>query len=315
MPKKESIWRRLNHLITHNLLLVIILVLAGWWLFSGDNPVRFNLTKGSVSYDYNEDMAMAEMAMPQSTKMMAYGRGGGIMPPIMENNFIPDAEDRKIVKNGSLDLEVTDTEKARTEAETIVTDMGGAITSLNSWETRPGVLAYNLTTRVPAEKLEEIVTLLTDLGIKKSENFNISDITAQYQDTENRLENLRARRDRLREMMDRKTDNLGDVLSIDRELANVQMEIENLERSQNRRDTDVAYSTLNLSLHPETQIGDVSNPHWNVTKSMRTAVNDLIQSSQGILDKLIKVLVYVPIWVPIVLILWFLDRKFLHRKK
>ncbi len=312
MPKNESIWRRVNNLVTHNLLLVIILVLGGWWLFSGNNPIHYNVTGQSVSYD--EDMAMSEMARPQA-KMMSFGRGrGGIMPP-MENNFIPDAEDRKIVKNGSLDLEVFDTEKARTKSETIIANTGGAVTSLNSWEARPGVLAYNLTTRVPAEKLEEVVTLLTELGVKKAENFNISDITAQYQDTENRLENLIARRDRLREMMERKTDKLGDVLSIDRELASVQTQIENLERSQNRRDTDVAYSTLHLSLRPETQIGDVANPHWNVTKSWKISVNALIQSSQGILDKLIKVVVYIPIWMPIVLILWFLDRKLIHKKK
>jgi len=313
MPNKESIWRRVNHLITNNLLLIIILILGGWWLFSGNNSLYYNITQEGIVYDHDE-----EMAMPRTTKMMVSSMGGGydslsISPA--ENNFIPDAEDRKIVKNGSLDLEVLNTEETRTEAENIVTDMGGAITNLNSWEARPGILAYNLTTRVPAEKLEEIVTLLTKLGIKKSENFNISDITAQYQDTENRLENLVARRDRLREMMDRKTDDLGDVLSIDRELSSVQMQIENLERSQNRRDTDVAYSTLHLSLRPETKIGDVANPHWNINKSWKMAVNSLIQSSQEILDKLIKVVVYIPIWLPIVLILWFLDRKFIHKKK
>jgi len=314
MAKKESLWSRSNHFVQEHLLLIIVLVFAGWWIWGNtSHPV---LREQSIAYDMNGEMD--EMALSRTTKSVTYGLGGGgyggAIAPMMENNFIPDAEDRKIIKNGSLDIEVSDTETARTDAEDIVKKEGGAITNLNSWETRPSVLAYNLTLRVPSEKLEDIIVQLTNLGVKKSENFNITDITAQYQDAENRLENLRARRDRLREMMDKKTDNLGDVLSVDRELANVQNEIENLERSQNRRDTDVAYSTLNLTLRPEPQIGDVQDPHWNATKSWKMAVNDLIQSSQGIANKLIKVVVYIPIWLPILLILWWLDRKFLRRR-
>ncbi|MCF7905584.1 DUF4349 domain-containing protein [Candidatus Gracilibacteria bacterium] len=313
MAQKESLWFRLNHFVQGHLLLIILLVLAGWWIWE-QNP-RPVFRGESMSYD--TDGAMEEMAM--APKMM-YSRatganyGGSIMPQ-MDNNFIPDAEDRKIIKNGSLDMEVTDTEEARMQAENIIEEEGGAITNLNSWETRPGILAYNFTLRVPSEKLEDIVVRLTELGIKKSESFNISDITAQYQDTENRLENLRARRDRLREMMGRETDKLADILAIDRELANVQNEIENLERSQNRRDTDVAYSTLNLTLRPEPQIGDVQDPHWNAKKSWRMAVNDFLTSSQHITDKLIKAVVYAPIWIPILLILWWVDRKFLRRRK
>ncbi len=311
MAKSESFFVRLNHFIYNHLLLIIILLLVGWWLYQ-QNPRPFS-GMGGMTQDasFSEEMA--------SPKMM-YSRGGAdfatssFMPPMMENNFVPNAEDRKIVKNASLDLEVADTEGARSQAETIITDAGGAVTNLNSWEVRPNVLAYNLTTRVPSEKLEDTILALTALGVKKSENFNTTDITAQYEDTENRLDNLRSRRDSLRAMMERDTSNLADILAVDRELANVQSEIEMLERTQSSRTTDVAYSTLTLSLNPETQIGDVSNPHWNVTKSWRTAINDFIMSSQGLTDKLIKVVVYIPIWLPILLILWWADRKFLKRR-
>ena len=130
-----------------------------------------------------------------------------------------------------------------------------------------------------------------------------------YRDNESRLKNLQARRDRLRKLMDKETDKLSDILEIDRELANVQTEIENLERMLKRQDVDVAYSTLNLSINPEPQIGDFTTPDWSPKRSWRGAINDLINSSQKIFDGAVKVGAYAPIWIPILLILWFVQRK------
>ncbi len=258
-----------------------------------------------------EEMAYEADYAPKM--MMASRNSAGYISPV-DNGYIPNAEDRKIIKNGSLSVEVADTEKARNEAEMQIESLGGEVTNMNSWEVRPGVLSYNFTVRIPSHKLEEAMEKLAFLGVKKSESIYTNDITASYQDTENQLENLRARRDRLRELMERETDNLGDVLNVDRELSNVQLQIENLERTQARRDTDVSHSTLNLSIMPETQIGDVSDPHWTVTKSWRMAINDLIQSAQSIADKFIIIIAYIPIWVPLLIILWILKVKVLDRK-
>ncbi len=256
-----------------------------------------------------------DMDMARAPKMMMAGRGGGGYFAETNNGYIPNAENRKIIKNGSISVEVADTEKAREEAEAQIAELDGEITNMNSWEVRPGVLSYNFTVRIPSDKLDEAMEKLAFLGVKKSENISTNDITAAYSDTENQLENLKARRDRLRELMDRETKDLGDVLSVDRELSNVQMQIENLERMQTRRDVNVSHSTLNLSLMPETQIGDVADPHWTFTKSWRMAINDLIQSSHGLADKLIKVIAYIPIWVPALIILWVLKVKVINKKK
>jgi len=255
------------------------------------------------------------MEMEYSSKMMsARGMGGGGIMPMMDG-YIPNAKDRKIIKNGSLSVEVADTEEAREEAEAQIKTLDGEITNMNSWEVRPGVLSYNFTVRVPSNKLEEAMEKLTFLGIKKSENISSNDITAQYSDTENQLENLKARRTRLRELMEKETDDLGDVLKVDRELSNVQLQIENLERMQSRRDVNVSYSTLNLSLLPEAQIGDIADPHWTVKKSWRMAINDLIQSSHGLANKLIMIVAYIPIWVPLFIILWVIKIKVINKKK
>ncbi len=305
----KNLWSSLNEFVHKHLLVLIIIVAAGWWLFGNNNVVnQFSSYGGNVMVDeaMNMEMAYAQKMLP------VRGMGDGIMPT---DGYIPNAKERKIIKNGSLSVEVADTEKARNEAELQVKSLGGEITNMNSWEVRPGILSYNFTLRIPSDKLEDAMEKLSFLGVKKSESISTNDITAQYSDTENRLKNLKSRRDRLRELMDRKTKDLGDVLSVDRELSNVQMQIENLERMQTRRDVNVSYSTLNLTLMPETQIGDVADPHWTMQKSWRIAINDLIQSSHGIADKLIKVVAYIPIWVPVLIVLWILKIKVIDKKK
>ena len=269
--------------------------------------------KSDASYDiaYEESEAMPMMA--RSIEMS--GRVAKmIMPePVFADDFAPEETERKIIRNASLQVEVSDTETAQELVGNKVQELNGRITNLNSYEVRQGVLSYNFTVRVPSDMLNKAMEEFTKMGVKKSESINEQDITAQYTDTESRLKNLEVRRDRLRELMDRETDNLADVLQIDRELSNVQQQIENYERTLKRHDTNVAFSILNLSLQPEPQIGDFQTPEWTVKKSWKQSVNDLIISLQEILDNGIQLLVFAPIWIPILLVLWAIQR-FIRRR-
>jgi len=306
--KKHHWYKDANDFVRTHLLLILIILAGVYWIGGDDVPVLRQLkqsVRNTMAYDVMEEASMDGAYAPSMAKSFVAGRGGG---SIMVDNFDPTVEDRKITKNGNLTIEVINTETSREQAETLIKDMGGYVTNLNSWEVRPRILAYNMTVRIPVEKLEESIEKLVALGVKKSESFSVNDITAQYVDNEARLKNLRARRERLLELMERESKRLEDVLEIDRELNNVQVQIEQLERQQKRNDADVAYSTLILSIQPEPEIGDISNPEWNPGRSWTLSVNKLIRSFQGVVDKLIAIVVYIPLWLPIVLILWALHR-------
>lgn len=302
--------------IKKNLILVTVILGLSYWFFPDiDHPIVLESRNSIKGYVTGMDMAMMDVEESYAPQMekASFGRGGGsIMPPVYADDFDPDQE-KKVIKNGSLTIEVVDPEEAKNEAEVKIGGLEGQITNLNSWETRPGVLSYNMTVRVPSESLDKAIEVLSGLGTKKSENFSVQDITASYFDTENQIKNLEARRDRLRTLMEKETESLKDILEVDRELSNVQRQIENLERTQKRRDVDVAYSTLHLTIQPEPEIGDVNNPHWSVDRSWKQSVNDLINASQGIFDKAIKLLVFAPIWLPILLVLVWVRRRFLSQ--
>jgi len=308
--------KSINQFIKDYALVLFIVIAAGIYLTSnGTNisPRVQNLVSQGASFSAssNELMSM-DMDSSESASMMSRAKSAvssSMRPPEALADFAPDAlQDRRIVKNGTLQLEVADTEESLAMVEAELVTQEAYITHQNSWEVRRGTLAYNVTIRVPAERLETLSENLEKLGLKKSENYSTSDITAQYRDTANRVQNLEVRRDRLRALMERETENISDVLEIDRELSRVQDDIDNLTNTQTRRDTDVAYSTLQLTLSPQAEIGDFNSPDWNLENSWKTAVNDFIFDARDVVDKLIRAFVYTPIWLPLLLILWGVKR-------
>jgi len=300
--------------VVRNLILMVGLVLLGVWAFPQNfNPQPYFDTSHNNSPEIEMDYMMEEAPMEFMAKSSVQRNSRISMP---NNQAFADVADeqRKVIKNASLNIEANDTDIAKDLVEEKVAELNGVVTNMNSYEVRSGVLAYNMTLRIPSGELDNALENIASLGIKKSENLSSNDITAQYQDTANQIANLEIRRERLRELMKFETDNLADVLQIDRELSNVQNQIENLERSQQRRDTDVDFSTVQLNIQPKTQIGDFSTPaEWNVEKTWKDSVNDLIGSLQKITAQAIRIAVYAPIWIPALIILWMIQRSIRRR--
>jgi hypothetical protein len=293
-------------------------VMIGYLLWPAGSNINFPqpvISESMLIQAINRDESMRMMessTAPRMAKMSAPRMSGMVQA---SDGFAPEASEQKIVKNASISLETKDTEVARVQIEDKIKNIGGQITNVNSWTVRPEVLGYNLQVRVPAEKLDQTLIDVSKLGSKQSENISVTDITSQYQDTENQIKNLEIRRDRLRAMMERDTDKLADVLAIDRELWSVQNQIENMTRTQQGRDRDVTFSQLNISLQPEPRIGDTDNPEWSVKSSWRQAVNKLIVKAQDIADKALQLVVFTPIWLPVLAAIIFVRRKFFKKIK
>ena len=325
--KIKNYWHTANTIVRENIIPIIAIFAIGFWLFGKptDSPQPYlkmaqnDMAKSPTSNRMTAKMTLAGQGgggqMMAEQMMIPGGFGGGKFPPYPQfENFDPNNPNRKIIKNANLAIEVNNTETAKKQAEEKIISLKGTITHLNSWEARPGTLNYNFTVRIPSENLESAVKTLATIGLKKSEGFSTQDITGSYTDTENQLENLRTRRERLRELMKTETKELKDILEVDRELSQVQGRIENLERIQKGRNIDTAYSTLNLMIQAEPEIGDFVNPQWSPEKSWKNAVNKLIQTSQNIFDKTVEILTFIPIWLPILILALWIKHKFFKKK-
>jgi len=317
----KNFWLNCNRIFRENIILFLgIFFLGYWFLFSGEIPIvyrnaMFTKTNHQIAAAPAMEMADSSNFSVRGAMNKSAGAENYFLPPVFADDFDPEEKDKKIIKNASLTLEVENTEDSKKMVEEEIQKLKGSITNLDSWEVRPEVLAYRFTIRIPTEKLDIAIENLNKLGVKKSENFSIRDITAQYTDTENRLKNSRIYLDSLRELMKKESKELKDILETKKEIASAQEKIENLEKLQKRRDTDVAYSTLNLTINPKVEIGDLINPDWHPKKSWKMAVNDLLQSSRTIFDKFVKLIVFTPIWLPVFLFLFILKKHFCKKCK
>jgi hypothetical protein len=325
MSKSPNVFARLFTKVKSYAWWGIGIVFFGWFLWPFEEGITVGEWSNESASHFRQEPVMdvlsgfnhSSMSKMQSKKEAAAPMALGRLAPVSiaqaDDGVAPEVTDRKIVKNASLNLEVSDTEESKILAEAEVKTLKGFVTNQNSWEVRPRILAYNMTVRVPAENLEKLIKNLEKIGIKKSENYSTSDITAAYADTQAEIKILEASRDTLRGLMEKKSDELTDYLKIYQELTRVQTRIDQLTRMQKKRDEQVTYSTLQLTIHPEPQIGDLVSPEWNVGKSWKLAVNDLWKFSQKLADKLIYIGVFSPIWITFLIFVW-LGRRFWKKR-
>ena len=317
MKKQNFIYKKLhtvNDFLRRKFFAVFFIILFLVVFFPGSKPPIIPILRKGFGGGESADIASSSPHLFSGNQVIqktismdrsiAHAESGG-----SNNN-----ENRKIVKSGSLNLEVEDTEISREKIESLISAQQGIITNLSSYRVRQDSLAYNFTIRVPEQHMDKLIENLEKMGEKTSENFSMRDITMFYSDTENQLKNLKTRRESLRKMMSRKTDKLSDVLEIDRELSTVQNQIDSLSRLQIKRDYDTEYSTLMLNLAPTPKIGDLTSPKWSGKKSWKISVNKLINAAQNIADKAIQIVVFSPIWLPLFFFLWLLRKKFWKKK-
>ena len=175
------------------------------------------------------------------------------------------ANDRAVIRTGTIVVEVDDFASARSNLTTTVRGYGGY--GSDSRENRREIDNNTLTlgagiVRVPSEDFDALVADTRALGQVESVETNSRDVSDQLVDIEARLENLRAERDQLRALY-QQANTTEDVLAVQRELSDVQQEIERLEARQQSLEDQVAYSTLTVRLEePRPRPDRVAPDRW-----------------------------------------------------
>ena len=191
------------------------------------------------------------------------------------------ADDRAIIRTGTIVVEVDDFGSARSDLIGTVQGYGGYVS--DSREDRREIdnetwTRGEVVLRVPSENFDALVDDARALGAVESVETNSRDVTDQLVDIEARLENLRAERDRLRTLYDR-ANTTEDVLAVQRELSDVQREIERLEARQQSLEDRVAFSTLTVRLEEPRPTPDrVAPDRWYDTP----VVSAFLQSIDGV---------------------------------
>jgi hypothetical protein len=157
---------------------------------------------------------------------------------------------RKLVRNASLLLEV----KNESMYPTTIKQIGEIAASMEGYtqsETERTILIL-----VPTERLDEAIKRIEPLGEIKSRNISVQDVTTQYVDLQIRIDNLRRLRDRLTDLIEQSAE-VKDILEVEKELARVTSQLEQLEGQLRGMEKRTAFATINVALDKRVSPGPI----------------------------------------------------------
>ena len=223
----------------------------------------------------------------------------------LDESEITDAltEDRKIVKTGSMTLEVEDIAETMDKVAEMADELNGYVVSSYKHEYERGV-AGRIIIRVPSEKFEEAFERLRQLATAVPyETTTAKDVTEEYVDLEAQLGNLLATEAQYLALLD-KAENVEEMLKVQKELSKVRGEIEQIEGRMKYLEQTSETSLIEVDLE-ETQ--GFAEP-WSASAAFQSAVRGLTTFGRGLATVLIWLGIFCWAWVP-PLVIWLRRRR------
>jgi hypothetical protein len=221
----------------------------------------------NTAYNDGDNGRSAGGAAPSGDDAAAEVPGGS-------DQSLPQAQvqDRKIVRNATLDLNVENVAVAVQQIEDAAGAAGGFVSSSNVFvsntdETGDSVertQTASVTIRVPAAAYSSVMIQLR--GVAKetvAETSDASEVTEEYTDLQARLRNLGATEARYLELLTRAV-TIDEILTVQDRLNTVRLEIEQVTGRINVLNslTDFATVTVGLSLPPAVAEAGGDNQNW-----------------------------------------------------
>jgi hypothetical protein len=218
------------------------------------------------------------------------------------------ASNRMVIQNADMARRVDDAEKAKADAETMTKSMGGYVESSSISGIEDQLPVANLTLRIPAPRFDEAMKRLRAMGEKISESVTGQDVTQQFADVEGRIRVLRAEEDSYVTML-RGARRIGEIIEIKDRLSQVRQELASYEQQKLSLKNLSSLSTINVRFEQRVAVGKPEAPQNAFEDAWAKAVNGLSAVGRALGQAAIYVFVLAPIWLPPVLLFWWLGKR------
>lgn len=281
--------KRLLQWINTNKVFLLLLVVAVLLLKPQiSRPIPFV----SQSRQYDTAMESVGMAVPAAAPMAL--KTNSIMP--MDDYAPSESSDRMVITQTSLSLQVDDVTSAITNIASIAESYGGFL--VNSSVNKPnGAASGSISVRVRSDQLSEALSAFKGLAVQVvSENVNGRDVTDQYEDIEAKLVTLNKTKEKFEAILD-SAEKVTDILQVQRELTNLQSQIDQLKGRQEYLSQSAKLALVTVYVSTD----DLSLPYapdevWRPQVVFKQAVRALIGTFRDAADSLIWLFVYLPVW-------------------
>ncbi len=216
-----------------------------------------------------------------------------------------------LIKTLKVSLSAKDTRNAADEIQTWITTTDPRAFSAGVDYEQAGNNLYNITLSfsVEANLYPQIERYLRDYapqhgGQLLSLNETVQDVTNDYIDTQSRLTNLKGEQARLLDLLSH-AQALGDIISIQDKLTDVEGQIEQIEAHLKALNNQVTFYTVTVALQPvETAAPPQQSTGWNVGQVFHDAFAASLGFAQGLATFLIWLLAFSLYIVPAALLGW-----------
>jgi hypothetical protein len=206
-----------------------------------------------------------------------------------------------IARSVSLSIVVKDFAASRNSLDAILARYHGYAASLTVNSPEESARSLQASLRIPTPQLTAAAAELKALGRVEGETQNGEEVTQEHADLVARLKNSAETEQRLQAILEQRTGKVGDVLSVEQEIARVRGEIEQMEAEQKNLEHRVDFATIDLKLSEEYKAKLDST-----TPSISTQVhNAAVNGYRNVADTLLSIVLFFAEYGP-VLVFWLL---------
>jgi hypothetical protein len=218
-----------------------------------------------------------------------------------------------LIKSLAVNMGVKDTRRAAADLQAWIstTDPGSSSTGTDYEQVGDNLYSVSMQFEVRATVYTQIKLYLEDYttqhgGSLLSLHETVQDVTNDYIDSQSRLRNLKGEQQRLLTLLGNTT-TLGDILSIEQQLTDVEGQIEDMEAHLNALNGQTTFYTVSINLQPITGTSPPppANNTWNGLKTLQDAWSASLAFGEALATMLIWLLTFGIYIVPAGVIAWF----------
>lgn len=260
--------------------------------------------------EQEQDPRLAEEA---ARNALTQGGTAPAQPPADGSTTDQQGFSRLVIKSAELSLQIENVRDAEAAVRSMVGTLGGYIVRVET-NGADAQLSTRMTFRVPSNRFDEALSGVQGLAKKVlSQAISGDDVTEEFVDLESQLRNLEATRDRLLTFLERAT-KVEEALAVNSSLSEVQGQIEQIKGRMKYLKQSAAFSTISVSLLPVPALTPiVTEEGWQPIAVAREALRNLVELGQGLVNIVIVLAVWSPVWLLLLAGVWWARRKMARR--
>lgn len=137
--------------------------------------------------------------------------------------------DRKIIYEAAITLFVSDFDDLEAQVPRLVKDHGGYLADVSIDRTLGEHRSGHWLARIPVAQFDSFLDAVSTLGVPENRSQTAQDVTEEYVDLDARIANSERLEKRILELLDNSAGKIKDVIEVERELARVRGDIEQME--------------------------------------------------------------------------------------